>query len=157
MISLFWAFVIILRSWDTGTSPSPPLPCGCRLPRIQGQNKDQQTDPPQVQPRPRARRLFKLGYACHTLHHIPLHPASHVPERLYIHVPLALGPLQGRKITCSVRSPVPDFITARHADALLVDHCMAWRTAAIGCIAYRRYRCRVRLRLGIRLKIVTPY
>lgn len=32
------------------------------------------------------------------------------------------------------KNPVPDFITVRHADGLLVDHCMAWRTAAIRCM-----------------------
>lgn len=150
MISLFWDFVIILHSWNTGTSS--PLPCGYHLPRTQGRNRDEHR---QILRRSRARRLFKPGYACHTSHHITSHPASasasasHVPEGLYIRVPLALGPLQGRKITCSGRSLVPEFITARHADALLIDHCMAWRTTAIGCVACRRYRYRVRLRLEL--------
>lgn len=142
-----------MKYWNI-VFPSPPLPCGYHLPRIQGRNKDQHR---KILHRSRTRCLIKPGYACHTLHHIPLHPASHVPEWLYICVPLALGPLQGRKITYSGRSPVPDFITARHADALLIDHYMARLTAAIGCIACRRYRCRVRLRLGIGLKIVTLY
>lgn len=88
---------------------------------------------PQVQSRSRAPASIQ-GYACNTVHYITSYPASHVPEGLYIRVPLALGPLQERKITCSGRSPVPDFITVRHADALLIDHCTAWRTAAIRCM-----------------------